>query len=92
MDLDMDIDRDRERLKNKLPGKYIIDRFEGDFAVCQSEEKQMFNFRINELPNDAKEGSEIYLSEYGEIVLTKEGSLEANRREDVQEVLNELFE
>lgn len=34
----------------------VIDRFEGDFAVCEKEDRTMFNIKRNKLPNNAKEG------------------------------------
>ncbi len=36
--------------------KLIIDRFEGDFAVCEQEDKKFINILKNKLPQEAKEG------------------------------------
>jgi len=36
--------------------KVIIDRFEGDFAVCEKTDRSMMNIRRSRLPPDAKEG------------------------------------
>lgn len=37
--------------------KVIIDRFEGDFAVCEDEDRKMINIEKSRLPEDAKEGT-----------------------------------
>jgi hypothetical protein len=34
----------------------IIDRFEGDFAVCERPDRTMMNIRRSALPTDAREG------------------------------------
>lgn len=36
--------------------KYIIDRFEGDFALCEMENKEMVDIPRNSLPPEAGEG------------------------------------
>ncbi len=39
--------------------KLIIDRFEGNYAVVETENKKMFNLPKEILPSDAKEGDVI---------------------------------
>ena len=41
--------------------KLIIDRFEGEFAVCENEEGKMINISRNKLPKEAKEGDVIII-------------------------------
>jgi len=36
--------------------KVIIDRFEGDFAVCEKEDRKMIDIERNKVPSTAKEG------------------------------------
>ena len=36
--------------------KLLIDRIEGDFAVCQKEDRTVLNINRRDLPVDAKEG------------------------------------
>jgi len=36
--------------------RYIIDRFEGSYAVCEDEKGNMINIEIAHIPRDAKEG------------------------------------
>lgn len=41
--------------------KYIIDRFEGDFAVCENyDTEEIIDILKEKLPNDAKEGDIIF--------------------------------
>lgn len=37
--------------------RLIIDRFEGAYAVCEDENKNMVNILKTEIPKNAKEGS-----------------------------------
>ena len=36
--------------------KVIIDRFEGDYVVCEKEDRKMIDIKKAEVPVDAKEG------------------------------------
>jgi hypothetical protein len=36
--------------------KYIVDRIEGEFAVCEDENKEMHNIALDILPAGTKEG------------------------------------
>ena len=36
--------------------KVIIDRFEGDFAVCEKDDRTMIDIEKNKIPETAKEG------------------------------------
>lgn len=36
--------------------RVLIDRFEGDFAVCEKEDRTMLNIKLTMLPANAKEG------------------------------------
>ena len=43
--------------------KVVIDRFEGDFAVCEKDDRTMFNISKDRLPNGAKEGDVLSIIE-----------------------------
>jgi len=43
--------------------KLIIDRFEGDYAVCEKEDRAMVNVEKRKLPPEAKEGDVLQASE-----------------------------
>ena len=36
--------------------KVVIDRFEGNFAVCEKEDRTMIDIKISKLPSKSKEG------------------------------------
>lgn len=69
-------------------GKYIIDRFEGDYAVCEYE-GQMVDIPKKSIPNQAREGS--VLVKLGDVfVLDKE--TEKALRDRIIEKQNSLWE
>ena len=39
----------------------IIDRFEGSFAVCEDEDRNMVNIERSKLPPEAREGDVLYI-------------------------------
>jgi hypothetical protein len=39
----------------------VIDRFEGDYAVCEKEDRTMLNIEKRRIPSDAKEGDVLVL-------------------------------
>lgn len=43
--------------------KYIIDRFEGKYAVCEREDLKFENILRNEIPKEAKEGDTLIRKE-----------------------------
>ncbi|CDV96352.1 Protein of unknown function (DUF3006) [Desulfitobacterium hafniense] len=64
---------------------YIIDRFEGDFAVIESGDRQMFNLPRTLMP-EAKEGDVISIAV---IVDEKETK---SRRERIKGMMNNFFD
>jgi len=69
--------------------KVIIDRFEGDFAVCEDESRKMINIEKSRLPADAKEG---YV-----LIIKDEGGIEVDyaetqaRKDKIKRMMNSLF-
>ncbi len=49
--------------------RFIVDRFEGNFAVCETEEKVMVNILKENLPQEVKEGSILYQNVNGLFVI-----------------------
>lgn len=41
--------------------QFIIDRFEGGFAVCEDENRKMVNIERSKLPPEAREGDILYV-------------------------------
>ena len=70
--------------------RLIIDRFEGEYAVCEQEDKSTINIEKSSLPKEAVEGSCLIVNEDGSIVLDME---EFNIRKDrISKLMGELFE
>ena len=68
-----------ERL-NKMERELVIDRFEGEFAVCEDRKtKEIMNINKSELPIDAKEGM-ILKYENGKYVQDVESQKEVSDR------------
>lgn len=69
--------------------KLIIDRFEGDFAVCEKEDKTMINIDKANLPQQAKEG---------DVIVFKNGKYSINvaetnrRKKKIKELMDDLWE
>ncbi|HZJ78765.1 MAG TPA: DUF3006 domain-containing protein [Clostridia bacterium] len=69
--------------------KIIIDRFEGDIAVCEQEDCSMINIRKSQLPNNAKVGNILYLDENGKIVIDVEEELK--RKQQIIRMQQNIF-
>ena len=68
--------------------KVIIDRFESDYVVCETENKEYINIPKSELPQGIKEGDVLNcINDKWNIdtIATKE------RKEKIQNKLNSLF-
>lgn len=39
--------------------KYIVDRIEGDYAVCEAEDQSMVSVHLSMVPDNIKEGDHI---------------------------------
>lgn len=69
--------------------RLIIDRFEGKFAVCERENKEMIDIPKNRLPKGAEEG-DVLIIEGDKIKLDKVAT--EKRRERIQNLMNSLWE
>ncbi len=70
--------------------RYTIDRFEGDLAVCEDRETQnIININREELPDDAKEGTIIMLTEDGYSIDTK---TQNETEERIKQKMDDLWE
>jgi len=68
--------------------KIIIDRFEGNYAVCETEEKKFIDIPKFDIPEGAKEGDILTKTDNGysiEKAETKE------KREEIKKRMNSLF-
>ncbi len=70
--------------------KFIIDRFEGNYAVCETENKKMINIPKTELPDGIEEGDSLYLDENGKYFIDK---VEINsQKERIRKKMDNLWE
>lgn len=69
--------------------KVIIDRFEGDLAVCEAEDGKMVDIEKSKLPKNADVGDVIIL-ENGHFRVDKEET--DKRRKEIEELMNEVWE
>ncbi len=67
----------------------VIDRFEGEYAVCESSEQEYCLLERSQLPSDAVEGSVVIVTEEGVFLDPEE--TEARRRR-IAEKQRRLFE
>ncbi|WP_312641583.1 DUF3006 domain-containing protein [Hydrogenoanaerobacterium sp.] len=67
-----------------------IDRFEGDYAVCENSGGEMSDILISLLPQGVKEGDIIVLHSDGHFELDTEET--ERRRKEMIELQNKLFE
>lgn len=68
---------------------YIIDRFEGSFAVCEDENKKMHNIERSKLPPEAREGDVLDVD--GKAYKVDAAATEARRR-DISKLVRDIWE
>lgn len=69
--------------------KYIIDRIEGPYAICEDEKKTIVNIPICKLPLEASEGDCILKTENDIYLIDSETTEKRNNY--IREKLNRLF-
>lgn len=69
--------------------RYIIDRFEGEIAVYETEDKKTIDIERNELPKNADVG-DVIIFEKGKFRVDREET--SKRRKEIEALTNELFE
>lgn len=74
---------------NKTNSTFSIDRFEGDFAICENRETGEFiNIPIKNLPENAKAGS-ILKFENGKYIVDLEST--QNEQKEIKNMVSNLF-
>lgn len=63
--------------------KWIIDRFEGDFALCEIEKGVIYNIPRAALPENVREGDVISVN--------IESSETESRKSSINKLMNDLF-
>jgi hypothetical protein len=69
--------------------KFILDRFEGEYAVCENEEKETLNIKKDRIPADAKEG-DILIIRSNEVTIDKEET--EKRKTEIQKLMGDLWD
>ena len=69
--------------------KLVIDRFEGAYAICEDPDKKMFAITVGELPEGAKAGDVIQISDEGVLSVDREET--ERRRKKMAGLQNRLF-
>jgi hypothetical protein len=69
--------------------RVIIDRFEGDFAVCEKADRTMLNVKRETLPPDAKEGDALIIE--GDTISIDIANTE-KRKNIVRKLFADLFQ
>ena len=69
--------------------RVIIDRFEGEYAVCEKENSKMIDIEKHKLPPEAKEGDVLILCE--ESIKVDQVETE-NRKERIKKLMDSLWE
>ena len=69
--------------------KIIIDRFEGNYAVCEKEDTTMINIERNKIPIEAKEGSVLSVTEDGVTIDEEETK---SRKKNIKELTKDLWQ
>jgi len=68
--------------------KVIIDRFEGEFAVCEKEDRKMLDIERHKIPSSAKEGDVLDISN-DRITIDSEET--EKRKKEIEELTMDLW-
>ncbi len=69
--------------------KFIIDRFEGMYAICEEEDKTMLSIPKYRLPLDCKEGDCLILNTKG--MYQKDNEVTMEREKRIRDKMDRLF-
>jgi len=68
--------------------KVIIDRFEGDFVVCEKKDRKMLDIKRDKVPSTAKEGD--VLNIINDKITIDIGETE-KRKKEIEELTEDLW-
>ncbi|MFA5523435.1 MAG: DUF3006 domain-containing protein [Tissierellales bacterium] len=69
--------------------RLTVDRFEGEFVICEKEDGTMVDINRDLLPDEVKEG-DVLLIDGDVITVDKESTLE--RKERIKKLMDDLWE
>lgn len=67
--------------------RYVVDRIEGEYAVCESENSSFINISLSELP-PVKEGDCLI---YDNFRYQKDNDEKKRRKNRIENLMNDLF-
>lgn len=68
--------------------KVVIDRFEGDYAVCEKENREMIDIKREGIPKEAKEGDVLDIK--GDKIIIDVNETE-RRKKEIEELTKDLW-
>ncbi|KOF56976.1 MULTISPECIES: DUF3006 domain-containing protein [Clostridium] len=68
--------------------KVVIDRFEGNYAVCEKEDRTMINIERNLIPKEAKEQDVLFLKE-GMIFIDKNST--KKKKNEIDDLMKDMW-
>ena len=69
--------------------KVTIDRFEGDFAICENEKRSMLNISRSALPASVKEGDVLIIDRD---IITIDTAATKERKQKIGKLMTDLWE
>lgn len=69
--------------------KVVIDRFEGNYAVCEQEDGEMMNIERGKIPSEAREGDVLQING-DDIVIDKEETM--RRKKEIEQLVEDLWD
>lgn len=69
--------------------KVIVDRFEGEYALCEKEDRTMMDVPKKDLPVGVKEGDVLVIGD-GSIII--DSSETERRKENINKMMDKLWE
>lgn len=69
--------------------KVVVDRFEGQYAVCEKENREMIDFEKSKLPSGVSEG-DVLIIEGDNIYIDLEET--TRRKKKIEETMDDLWQ
>ena len=66
-----------------------IDRFDGEYAICQDDNEKLYEIKMSELPENAKPGDILKISPDGTLAFDMAETL--NRKKRIKKLQDKLF-
>jgi hypothetical protein len=75
-------------IRRELNMKVVIDRFEGNFAVCEKENRQMIDIARSKIPYMAQAGDVLNISDD---IITIDAEATEERKKRIEEISKDLW-